>query len=774
MADRGQQKKEQSVSEADKRLAADWLKRIETAVSRFEKDFKRFDRNRKLLRGLNPDNDKERLLSNLHFANLAMMRPQVYAKDPEFSVKPSMGVPEDRKKAMETFSATAEALLSECLVKRAKLKKRAKRVLTGAFATSVGWWKVCWQEDKRTDALIVNQIKDTQDNLQRLEALRKSLDDSAAQNQDLQLAKLRETLAGLQAKAEVTVARGLTVDFVLSEDVIVLDDSVLELGDYERSDAIAHRVWMTKDKLKQTFDKDCAGAKAYTAQSTGQPTAGSKDPKQDLYCTYEVWDQASNRVFHVCEGVEGFLREPFSPDWTGERWYPFFVVAFNEVEGQFYPLSDIELTEQLVAEYNESRRDFVRDRKYALPLNIIRKGGSLTEDDVKRIANREGSDTILVEGVGGQPIGNDVWSGQLAQIRPENYNTQPARSDMEMLIGGGDAARGSVLQAKTATEAEILSQGLRGRSAERQDALEDVLSDVGSFSLQILLRKLKPKEVEEIAGPEAAAAWPTMSSPEEFFKLLTVDVRGGSTGKPDRLQEQDRWTKLLPVIEKAMAQIAELRASPAGEEQAQAIAALVKETLRRFDERIDLEQFLPAPKDGEQPQQQDPLQDPRVQQLVQQGQEMLAEMQQQVQDLQQKLADKEADRMAMLQKAEIDASRDVEVAKVKAPIEAQAKVDVARVNAEAQALAAAQQAAASAPPEPEDEPEEPEGPSATEQLLAHLVQGQSDLQMLLARLAQRPAMRLAHERDPISGRISASVLAPIEPAEPAEPMEAME
>ena len=760
MADRSQQKKEQPVNEADKRLAADWLKRIETAVGRFDKDFKRFARNRKLLRGVNPENEQERLLSNLHFANLAMMRPQVYAKDPEFAVKPSLGVPEARKQAMERFSSTAEALLSECLVKRAKLKKRAKRMLTGAFATSVGWWKVCWQEDKRTDAIIVNQIKDTQDNLQRLEALRKDLDETSAQNHELKVAQMRETLAGLQAKAEVTVARGLTVDFVLSEDVIVLDDSVLELGDYERSDAIAHRVWMTKDKLKQTFGRDFNGGKAYTAQSTGQPTAGSKDPKQDLYCTYEVWDQASNRVFHVCEGVEGFLREPFSPDWTGERWYPFFVVAFNEVEGQFYPLSDIELTEQLVAEYNDSRRDFVRDRKYALPLNIIRKGGSLTDEDVKRLANREGGDTILVEGIGGQPIGNDVWSGQLAQIRPENYNTQPARSDMEMLIGGGDAARGSVLQAKTATEAEILSQGLRGRSAERQDALEDVLSDVGSFSLQILLRKLTPKEVEEIAGPEAAAAWPTMTQPEEYFKLLTVDVRGGSTGKPDRLQEQDRWTKLLPVIEKAMAQIAQLRAQPGGEQLAKAIAALVKETLRRFDERVDISQFLPEDEEGEQPEQTDPMQDPRVQALVQQGQEMLGEMQQQVQDLQKQLADKEADRQAMLQKAEIDASRDVEVAKVKAPIEAQAKVEVARVNAGAQAMAAA----AARPPEPEEpeEPPEEEGPSATEQLLAHLVQGQADLQTLLARLAQRPAMRLAHERDPVSGRISASVLAPIE------------
>src|SRR5574343_1679829 len=280
MADRSQQKKEQPVNEADKRLAADWLKRIETAVGRFDKDFKRFARNRKLLRGVNPENEQERLLSNLHFANLAMMRPQVYAKDPEFAVKPSLGVPEARKQAMERFSSTAEALLSECLVKRAKLKKRAKRMLAGAFATSVGWGKVCWQEDKRTDAIIVNQIKDTQDNLQRLEALRKDLDETSAQNHELKVAQLRETLAGLQAKAEVTVARGLTVDFVLSEDVLVLDDSVLELGDYERSDAIAHRVWMTKDKLKQTFGKDFTGGKAYTAQSFGQQTAGSKDPKQ--------------------------------------------------------------------------------------------------------------------------------------------------------------------------------------------------------------------------------------------------------------------------------------------------------------------------------------------------------------------------------------------------------------------------------------------------------------------------------------------------------------
>lgn len=774
MAGSALDKPQREVSEPDKRLAADWLKRIECATDRFKEDFRRFERNRKLLRGIDPETGNK-MLSNLHFANLAMMRPQVYAKDPEYSVRPSQAVPPANLKAAQVFGRTAEALLGECLVKRAKLKKRAKRLLTGAFTTSVGWWKLCWQEDKRTDPLITNQIKDIQDNLMRLEQQRQDIEDSqAGTNADLQIAKLRETLAGLDAqttaKPEVSIARGLTLDFCLSEDVFPVDESVLELGDYERAEAMVHRVWMTRDQYKQRFGYSCEKGKAYTAQTAGAPTAGSKDKHRDLLCTYEVWDQASNRVLHVCDGEEGFCREPFTPDWTGERWFPFFMLAFNEIEGGFYPLSDIEMTEQLVRSYNDSRTDFRRDRKYALPLNIIRKGGSLTDEDVKRISNREGGDTIMVEGVGGQPISNDVWSGQLAKIRPENYDTSADRSDIEMLIGGGDAARGSVLKAKTATEAEILSQGLRGRSAERQDTMEDVLTDVGATALQILLRKMTPDEVAAIAGPEAAQAWPAMADPEQVFRMFTVDVRGGSTGKPDRLQEQDRWTKLLPVIEKAMAQVAELRMQPSGEPQAQAITALVKETLRRFDERLDLEQFLPAPKEGEEPAMPpDPTQDPRVQAVMQQGQQLMQQMQEEIQSLKQQLADKEAEREADLQKTQINASRDIEVAKVKAPIEAQAKVEAARVTAEAQAAAKAQadaEAAARAEAEKNDaakEQEEMARMQEIEQTIAALASAQQEVQQLMAQLsAPKPRMKVVHEIDPATNRIGASRLVPDE------------
>lgn len=761
------------VNEQDKALAADWRKRIQAALDRpqVKTAHARFERNRKLLRGFDPDKSDAKMRTNLYFANIAALRPQVYAKDPEFAVQPTKAAPEQQLELIRKFCETAETLLQEMLVKRGRLKKRAKRLLTAAFATSVGWWKVGWQQDKRTDPIFQNQIKDTQDNLIRLEEQRKAIDDPQTGNDtDLKIAQMRETLAGLQAQAEVKVATGVLIDFVMSEDILVVDSSIRELGDYERAGAIAHRVWMGRDEYRSKFGYACTKGKSYSEIGGMSTGVGSLDSKLDLLCVWEIWDQSSNRIFHVCDGEEGFCDPPSTPDWTGERWYCFFGLAFNEIDGAFYPLSDIELTEPLVREYNESRDDFARDRKDSLPFTVVRKGGSLTPDDVKHIRNREGNDVIVVEGVGGQPIANDIQGVKLGDINPENYNTQPARQDIEQIIGGGDAARGSVLEAKTATEAEILSQGLRGRTAERQDTMEDLLSEVGAYALQMMLRKLSEADVKAIAGEDAV--WPQLTA-EEVFKLVTVEVRGGSTGKPDRLQEQDRWTKLLPVIEKALAQVAELRLNGAGEEQAQAIIALVKETLRRFDERLDIDQFLPTPKKGEEGQQAppDPMQDPRIQEMVQQAQEVIQQLQEQVKQLEQQVADKAGDRELKLQQAQIDAEKTIEVAKVTAPIEAAAKVEAARITAEAQASAKvtadadrarveAEAAALQAPPEPE-------GPSETDQIAERLESLSEGLQQMAEMMAQmqsapKPRMKIVHDIDPKTNRIGQSRLVPDE------------
>jgi hypothetical protein len=610
--------------EQEKALARDWLKRIDAALQRpAVKDAQtQFEKNRRLLRGqIGTGADKKRLRSNLYFANLAMMRPQVYAKDPEYAVTPTLAVPEAQLELIRAFGTSAEAVLHQTLIRDCRLKQKAKRLTTAAYTTSIGWLKVSWQEDVRRDVAIMDRLKDTQDNLQRLQVQRQALEDpSTATDMDLQLAQLQQTVEGLQGKAEVTVSRGPALDFVYSEDVIVLDQGIRELVDYRRSGAMAHRVWMTRKAYEVRFGYDPKKATTFSEQSGQAPKQADTDRDASLLQVFEVWDQDSNRVLTVCSGEEGLCCPPQTPDWTGKVWYPFFLLAWNEVDGSFYPLSDVELIEPLVTEYNEQRDDFVKDRRACRPLNIARKGGVLTEEDSRRVANRDGGDFIFIEGVGNRPITDDIWSGQLGTIDPKNYDTAPARADIEQLIGGGDAARGSVLQAKTATEAEILSQGLRGRSAERTDVIEDLMTDLGTYTLQMCLRKLTPDEVKRIAGPDAV--WPELSA-DEIFDMVNVEVRAGSTGRPDRLQEQDRWTKLQPVIEKTISTVSELYAN--GQVKlGQALVEILRETLRRFDERIDLDALLPkAPEGGEM--------DPAM--LMQQNQQLKAQVQELTKEL---------------------------------------------------------------------------------------------------------------------------------------------
>lgn len=578
----------------EKALVGDWNKRIEGALKRVEKEFKRFEKNRKLMRGLDPTDGSKKMRTNLHFGNMAALLPQVYAKDPEFSAQISASVPSARQALIRKFASTAENAIAKYLVNDAMLKKQAKKSLRSTYTTAVGWWKLSWQENRQKDPLILNQIKDTQDNLDRLKMLRDSLDDpAAAANQELLMAQLQQTLAGLETQQEITIARGLALDFIASEDILIIDDSVRAVSDYIRAGANAHRVWMTPDQFKTRFGYTPKKAKSYSEKDGG--ISQSEDSNKGcLLCVWEIWSQDDNRIYYVCTGEEGFCEEPRSPDWTGKRWYPFFLLAFNETDGSFYPISDVELTEALVDEYNQNREDFVRDRQGALPINVVRKGGSLTPKDIDAIKNRKGSDIVMVEGVGGAKLTDDMYSGSLSTINPGNYDTAPARNDIEMLVGGGDAARGAVLKAKTATEASILAQGLRGRSAERTDVIEDLLNELGPYALEILLRKVTEQEIKNI-WPDAV--WPTMSI-DEIFNMVTIQVRGGSTGKPDALQEQDRWTKLLPVIKDAIEQVSKLRA--AGQDAlANAVIELTRETLRRFDERIDIEQFLPPPAEGQ-------------------------------------------------------------------------------------------------------------------------------------------------------------------------------
>jgi hypothetical protein len=85
----------------------------------------------------------------------------------------------------------------------------------------------------------------------------------------------------------------------------------------------------------------------------------------------------------------------------------------------------------------------------------------------------------------------------------------------------------------------------------------------------------------------------------DIFHRIGVGVRAGSTGRPNQQKERETWTNLLPVINETLQQVMELRAA-GNYDLADAKMELLRETLRRFDERMDIDAVIPPVERDEQ------------------------------------------------------------------------------------------------------------------------------------------------------------------------------
>jgi len=679
------------LSEQDKALAKRWGKRLESALKEQskEKTEERYKKLRKYVRGDVGGDDAPGLVrTNIIHSNFAAILPQVYAKNPEIAVTPSEAAG-DTTPWVPGFCKTLQCVLNRKFIKDAKLKPRAKAAIRAAMTVAIGWAKVSWQEDIQKDPLIETRLADSQDNLQRIRHLISEIeeDDDSRCELEAKQAELEQQIAAITEQAEVKVISGLAIDRVLTEDMFILDDTLYDFDGYVQAGAIAHRVWMTTEEYEQTFGKEPPKtANKYGSDKKERSTA-SEENTVELVAVFEVWDRISNRVYTLCSGADEWARDPYTPEVLGKRFYPFFALAFNPVDGSIKPLSDTELLIELQDEYNTTRTNFAEHRKENLPVRVYRKGGDLTDGDVKALTNRKSNQWVGIEGNPDTPVEKDIAILQNPPVDPANYDVQPILRDAEMVLGAGDAAKGSINKAKTATEAEIMAQGLQSRVAERADVVEDWISEMAQFAAELCLQKMTPAEVQRIAG--ADAVWPQLSK-EAVFDLVQIEIRAGSTGRPNKAKEREQWGQMLPQIQKAVEQIMQLRAAGQND-MAETVMKLLEETLRRFDERIDIESFLPARKEGEQPAQIPP----EMQQQMQQAQQSMQQLQEQNAQLQE-AASGNADKMAFeREKFDFEKKKAIDEANFRneqAENDYAARAEETRIKAEAQAAQAIREA----------------------------------------------------------------------------------
>lgn len=681
--------------------------RIKAAHKRHATRFKRFANNRQLFSG---EVNGRLVRTNLILSTISGLIPQVYAKSPDISVSPGDAVSESQFEAVKKFGKTVEVVLGKKLVREGQLKKRAKSMLRSAMITAVGWLKLTYQKDFREDPHIRARLNDAQENIERIKALRAKIanDDAQCEHLDAQKAELEEQVAALGRQVERTVSEGFVIDKLLSEQLLVLDETVSDWDDYINASAIAQMIPMSVDEFETRFKRKPSGdAKTWYASNaaavkhdeSGNAPAQQhgEDSGTKFVVIYEIWCKQSNTVKTWCDGEKGWAREPFQPNGLGRRWYPFFGLCLNPVDGQLYGVSDVDMLAGLQEEYLQTRDDFAKVRKHALPKVIVRSGSSLTEVDIDNIKKAQPGETVVVAGDAANPITNDVQTLPGPQIDPALFDVTPIMRDIEMVSGAQDAARGVVNSAKTATEAEIMQQALVGRTSERQDAIEDVVEEMAQYATEIALHEMTAPLVMRLAGQDAV--WPMASKPDEVLELLNVEIRAGSSGKPDKARERQQWIELLPVVKEAMGQIHELRMS-GSTDMADAVVELLRETLRRFDERIDIDAFLPRTKEGEANPAQAAMELQQAQEQLMQAQQMLEEMQGQLQALEQEKAANFTNREfeTQAQDRQLAATRDIELTKQAnaqydqriAEMQAQITDLVARVDESRSALEAKQ------------------------------------------------------------------------------------
>jgi hypothetical protein len=575
--------------------------------------------------------------TNLIFATQATLLPHIYAKNPEIAVTPTEAVSESDYENIKSFCKTAQVALNRLFVEEAGLKKRSKSNVRSTMTTGVGWLKLTYQESLSGDPLILRRHNDLQDNLQRVEHLARQQKDKQEFQQSLaQRTELQQQISAIFESDEVKIFKGLALDRVQTEDVLILDESVVDFDDYAHAKKLALGIWMTVDEYEQKFHH-APGPQVtkFGNAESGDNGATINFPegaaKKDFVRVWQVEDKHANLIHTVVEGGNRYCRQPFTPKPTAERFYSLYCLGFNLVEGRWRPISDVELLKVLQDEYNDTRYLYAEARREAIPTRVFRKSGSLTEEDIKNLSTRRARDWIGVEGNPTVPLDQDVLQLEGIAIDPAAYDVTLIRNDMDMLVGLSDASRANLIEAKTATEAEIMRQALMTRVAERQDANEDLITEMARAALEIMLQKFDESEIKQLCG--ADAVWPKMA-PEEIFRMVSVSVRAGSTGKPNVQKEREAWNTVMPILKDTIAQVAELRMA-GNFDMADSLIELLKETLQRYDERLDVERFIPRQeKDAEG----NPIQQNNAMQQAAQAQEQLVALQEELQQCKEALA----------------------------------------------------------------------------------------------------------------------------------------
>jgi len=462
---------------------------------------------------------------------------------------------------MDKVARTLELVLTHQFADQEQnFKLQMKQAVRRALTNGVAYIKVGFEREMQKRPETVARLNALETRLGVIERLASDLADGEIKNDAAEVEQLRIDIEALRSDAEVVKREGLVFDFPRST-AIIPDRGCFQLKNFLGCDHVTEEFLMTQDEVQEVWGIDLKNAGATTGTGTGNGTRKNMGPpiewerstygkrgddENEMVCVWQTYMRKEGIVYTTIQGYADFVEEPSSPKLLLERFWPWLVLAFNEVEDpeDVYPPSDVRLMIPMQEDHNRAREATRQVRKANLPKYVTRKG-SLSKEDVQLLKSAPENAVLQLDGLGpNQKVEDLLQPMKYAPIDPAVFSTQTSFEDILRVLGTQEANLGGT-SSSTATESSIAESSRMSALASNVDELDDLLSELANAGAQIVFREFDQATVQEIAG--VGAVWPQFGT-EEIMHEMQMEVQAGSSGRPNKMQEIQNFERLAPFL----------------------------------------------------------------------------------------------------------------------------------------------------------------------------------------------------------------------------------
>lgn len=433
-------------------------------------------------------------------------------------------------------------------------KTRMKHLVRRTLTTGVGYLKLGYHrfEESRPDD--VDRVTDMTEQLSALQARMAEMSDEDTEwdETSAEAAELQDLMAKVTGEQESYIREGLDFDFPRSTSLII-DPDCYQLQGFIGARWVAQEFLLTPHQVQEIYQVDLGDK---YANHTADGDRLTEDQKADLQekgkgsecraVVWEVWDKHTGQTLTICKGHPEYLVAPKTPEVYLECFWPYFPLVFNGLEDEecLFPPSDVRLMHDMQTEMNLMRQRLREHRDAARP-GWVSSRGKLDDRDKQSLGSREAHQIVEISGLAEQDdIRRLLQPIPVNPIDPNQYEVGSLQDDVYKVVGTQEAVMGGASGA-TATETSIAESSRLSAVGSAVDELDDFLTAVAKSGSHLLLMEMSAERVREIAG--RGAVWPELSG-AEVAKDLWLEVRAGSSGRPNKAAEIQNLERLMPFI----------------------------------------------------------------------------------------------------------------------------------------------------------------------------------------------------------------------------------